>query len=74
MGPLIYLNSIEKFNATVGLRFYVVATQALGWGSAQRLQNLFMGASIIVALPCLILFFIAQKYFVQGIATTGLKG
>ena len=33
-----------------------------------------MAASVVVALPCLILFFVAQKYFVQGIVTTGLKG
>ncbi len=33
-----------------------------------------MAASIVVALPCLVLFFVAQKYFVQGIVTTGLKG
>jgi ABC-type maltose transport system permease subunit len=33
-----------------------------------------MAAAIMMALPCLILFFVGQKYFVQGIATTGLKG
>jgi ABC-type maltose transport system permease subunit len=33
-----------------------------------------MGAALFVALPCLILFFLAQQYFVQGIVTTGIKG
>ena len=33
-----------------------------------------MAAALMVALPCLILFFVGQKYFVQGIVTTGLKG
>jgi multiple sugar transport system permease protein len=33
-----------------------------------------MAASLIVALPPLVLFFAAQKYFVQGIVTTGMKG
>lgn len=33
-----------------------------------------MAASLITALPVLTLFFVAQKYFVQGIVTTGLKG
>lgn len=33
-----------------------------------------MAASLITALPVLLLFFAAQKYFVQSIVTTGLKG
>ncbi len=33
-----------------------------------------MAASLIVAMPPLILFFVAQKYFVHGIVTTGIKG
>jgi len=33
-----------------------------------------MAAALMVALPCLILFFLAQRYFVQGIVTTGIKG
>jgi multiple sugar transport system permease protein len=33
-----------------------------------------MAASVLVMLPVLILFFVAQKSFVQGISTTGMKG
>jgi len=33
-----------------------------------------MAASLMIALPCLILFFVAQKYFVQGIVMSGIKG
>ena len=36
--------------------------------------NLMMAAATVVLLPILILFFIGQKQFIQGIATTGLKG
>jgi multiple sugar transport system permease protein len=36
--------------------------------------NLLMAASLVVALPCFILFFFAQRYFIQGIVVTGLKG
>ncbi|HRR91754.1 MAG TPA: carbohydrate ABC transporter permease, partial [bacterium] len=31
-------------------------------------------ASIVVTLPCLVVFFLAQRYFIQGIALTGMKG
>ena len=76
MGPLIYLNEEEKWTAVVGLRYF---SESVIKGGGQHYkgppkENLLMGASIIVALPCLILFFVAQKYFVQGIVTTGLKG
>jgi multiple sugar transport system permease protein len=76
MGPLIYLNSPSKFTATLGLRYFSMgATAATSEiGSLQPMENLLMAASLIVALPCLILFFVAQKYFVQGIVTTGIKG
>lgn len=33
-----------------------------------------MGAALMVALPCLVLFFLAQRYFVQGIVMSGIKG
>jgi multiple sugar transport system permease protein len=33
-----------------------------------------MGASVLLVLPIIVLFFVAQKTFIQGIATTGIKG
>ncbi|HEY8744096.1 MAG TPA: carbohydrate ABC transporter permease, partial [Chloroflexota bacterium] len=36
--------------------------------------NLLMAASLVAMLPCIILFFVAQRYFVQGIVVTGVKG
>lgn len=36
--------------------------------------HLLMAASVVVLLPVIVLFFVAQKYFIQGIALTGLKG
>jgi ABC-type glycerol-3-phosphate transport system permease component len=54
---------------------YFQSTVAQGSVAISRPQDhLLMGAAIMVALPCLILFFVAQKYFVQGIVTTGIKG
>ena len=74
MGPLIYLNQVEKFTAVMGLRYFALGTSSAQASMGPPRDNLVMAASVIVALPCLILFFVAQKYFVQGIATTGIKG
>jgi multiple sugar transport system permease protein len=74
MGPLIYLNDVEKMTAVQGLRYFAMGTTAAQLAAGPPKDNLLMAASIVVTLPCLILFFVAQKYFVQGIVTTGLKG
>jgi len=74
LAPLIFINSEEKYPVAVGLRYFQSAV-AQGSAVVSRPQDhLLMGAAIMVALPCLILFFFAQKYFVQGIVTTGIKG
>jgi multiple sugar transport system permease protein len=71
MGPLIYLNSPQKFTLAVGLNYlkYVPEVQV-----GERLENILMAACVLNIVPCLILFFSAQRYFVRGIVTTGLKG
>ena len=74
MGPLIYLNQVEKYTAVMGLRYFAIGTSSAMAAAGPPRDNLVMAASVVVALPCLILFFVAQKYFVQGIATTGIKG
>ena len=74
MGPLIYLNDMEKLTAVLGLRIFAQGVTSAQLSAGPPKDNLLMAASIVVALPCLILFFVAQKYFVQGIATTGIKG
>lgn len=70
IGPLIFLNSTDNFTVAIGLRFFIASSFT---GDEPR-EAILMAASLIVALPPLALFFAAQKYFVQGIATTGLKG
>lgn len=65
MGPLIYLNSPEKQTLEVGLRTY----QSLH----QEHWDLIMAASVIVALPLILIFIIGQRYFVKGIVMTGIK-
>jgi ABC-type glycerol-3-phosphate transport system permease component len=66
LGPLIYLNSPE--NRTLALALNAFKGQ-YGTTDAQLL----MAASVVCMVPCVILFFAAQKYFVQSVAMTGLK-
>jgi ABC-type glycerol-3-phosphate transport system permease component len=73
LGPLIFLNTESKYTVAVGLRYFQ-SSVAQGMAVAKPQDHLLMGAAIMVALPCLILFFLGQKYFVQGIVTTGIKG
>ncbi len=66
-GPIIYLNSNEKFTAALGLQFFVVRRGASLW-------HLLMAATVVNVLPCILLFGFAQRYFIQGIVFTGVKG
>lgn len=66
LGPLIYLNSSEKYTLAIGLSQFK--------GQYNSEWGLLMAASTLVLAPVLALFFVAQRYFVQGIAVTGLKG
>lgn len=66
IGPLIYLNSPEKYTLSIGLATFV-STYGSEW-------SLLMAASTLMLLPTLIVFLFAQKYFVQGITLSGLKG
>jgi len=65
MGPLIYLNDASKYTIQLGLRMFQ-ADFSSDWSAL-------MAMSIVTALPCIILFFVAQRYFIQGIVLTGLK-
>lgn len=66
LGPLIYLNDSNKFTLAIGLNSFV-STYSSQW-------QLMMAASVVVIVPALILFFVAQRYFVEGITLTGMKG
>jgi multiple sugar transport system permease protein len=67
LGPLIYLQRAEQFTLALGLRNLQSQHGGTPW-------HLLMAASVLVILPVLVLFFLAQKTFIEGIATTGLKG
>ncbi|HLV33805.1 MAG TPA: carbohydrate ABC transporter permease [Spirillospora sp.] len=66
LGPIIFLRSQQNFTIAVGLA-----------GFQSQLSNswdLLMAASTAMTLPVIILFFLAQRYFIRGIVMTGLKG
>lgn len=69
LNPLIYLNDITKFTISLGLSTF----QGTASAPFARLEYL-MPMALLALLPVLLLFFLAQKYFVKGIVTTGMKG
>ncbi|MGX6970392.1 carbohydrate ABC transporter permease [Vagococcus bubulae] len=66
MGPFIYLTSTENKTIQLGLKMFVSLYDAE--------YALIMAASVISILPVAIVFLSMQKYFVEGIATSGMKG
>lgn len=64
-GPLIYISSPEKFN----IQQMIAATQNAYGGEPAVL----MAAATLAMLPLVVLFFFAQRYFVEGVASTGMK-
>lgn len=66
MGPLIYINSPEKMPLAYALQLFQ--------GAHGAEYGLLMAASTLVMLPVLLVFFFTQRYFIQGITLTGIKG
>ena len=64
--PLIYIHSMDKMTLSLGLRFFQ-DQDFTDWTSL-------MAVSIIVLVPSVALFFVAQKYYIHGVVTTGIKG
>lgn len=65
-GPLLYLNDPERFPLAYGLEQFVSAHSSE--------MHLLLAAAVLFTLPMVLLFFFAQRLFVRGIATTGIKG
>jgi len=66
LGPLIYLNETRKYTVSIGLRLFQTM-------QASKMPET-MAMSVVALIPVLIMFFIAQRYFIQGIVITGVKG
>ena len=64
-GPLVYLNTLENYTVSLGLRLfqtrYIVET------------NTMMAMALLAALPTIVLFFLAQRYFIRGVVLTGVN-
>ncbi len=67
MNSLIYINSASKFTISLALRMSLDAESIVIWSKV-------MAMAFVAVVPLIVLFFTAQKYFVEGIATSGLKG
>jgi multiple sugar transport system permease protein len=66
-GALIYVQHREQYTLSLGLQVFQSSHGGTEW-------NLLMAASLLIIAPVLILFFITQRTFIEGIATTGMKG
>jgi multiple sugar transport system permease protein len=66
LGPMIYLTRTELKTIQIGLRMFI--------SQYSSEYGLIMAASVVALVPVLVIFISLQRYFVQGIASTGIKG
>lgn len=66
LGPLIYLKSVDKKTIQLGLKMFI-SQYSSDYG-------LIMAGSVLSLIPVIVVFMCLQKYFVEGVASTGLKG
>ncbi len=64
--PLIYINTTDKYTVALALRFYQTRLDVQ--------MGPLMAQSLVALIPVLIIFFFAQKHYIQGIVITGVKG
>ena len=67
LGPLLYLNTPEKYPLPLALRLFVDQTQSSDYGAM-------IAMSFLALLPVLVFFLVFQRYIVEGVSTQGLKG
>jgi len=67
--PFIYLNRILLYPAAVGMRIF----QGIPLENTEPRDHLLMAAAAIMTLPVILLFIVAQRYFIQGVVLSGLK-
>lgn len=65
--PLIYLNTADNYTLPVGLRLYLSSMGNTHW-------NYLMAATLVSIIPPLVLFFVSQRFFIQGAVMSGVKG
>jgi oligogalacturonide transport system permease protein len=67
MGPLIYLASVEKYPVSLALKMSIGATEEVEWANV-------IAISVVALIPSVMVFFAAQKHFIEGAASSGIKG
>ena len=65
--PLIFVNNPNKFTVSLGLKMYLDPTSASDYGAM-------LGMSVVSLFPIILFFLFFQRYLVDGITTSGLKG
>jgi len=66
-GHLLYINSVDKYTVGLALKMFVDSQSALPWGQL-------LAMALLSVLPSFIIFFMAQRHFVDGIASGAVKG
>jgi ABC-type glycerol-3-phosphate transport system permease component len=66
--PLIYLHDTSQYPLALGLQLF------RSFGEYSTRWDYIMAGSLLMSIPPLLVFFFAQKYFVEGVTVTGLKG
>lgn len=67
LGPLIYISSVRKYPVSIALKMSMDASALVHW-------NQIIALSVIALIPSLVVFFLAQRHFVDGITSSGIKG
>lgn len=67
MGPLLYLQKPELYTVSIALKSFADPSSVTNWGAM-------FAMSCLSLIPCFLIFLCFQKYLVEGISTTGLKG
>jgi oligogalacturonide transport system permease protein len=67
MGPLIYLASVEKYPVSLALKMSIGATEEVEWANV-------IAISVVAVIPSVAVFFAAQRHFIEGATSSGIKG
>lgn len=67
MGPLIYLASVEKYPVSLALKMSIGATEEVEWANV-------IAISVVALIPSVAVFFMAQRHFIEGASSSGIKG
>lgn len=70
--PFIFLNDKAKFTVAIGMKYFQAIASNID--SIEPRENLLMAAGLMMTAPIIVLFFVAQRYFVRGIVMSGIKG